>query len=456
MVSAFGGPVRNFGTIAAIAGGRIVYEQVGSKSEQKQFGSAPVIRFTDEYNRLTRDTLTKLEQSLAANGDRNAIRGVVKQIKFSADNFDYFDLRANLTTLPVPESEIQPRYKIDLNITATDSNTELVGKDGKPLVKGDGTPIIGKKSSNVEPIRLLVVSEGDLLAEILKDEENQTVKLDEILKRIVDCESKLSQELGLLGAPSKNQISSSAVRALDILQDVGKSKDQLMSVLVDYERLYREIETNRCNPKLLEKYRTAGGEGIIPETKRLLDGTSPIGSFPQAEAALGTFQGSLNAGQLPAPPETEAARTQLGNLRLALSKLRSLSGSLVEIGSARKQLQDLLEEHKRLGRAFDELVKDEIGKLRQPQVTANKPIEVQVGKTVTVKHAIDFKLYDQGQLLITIIAPADSDLPKDVVARDDAKEFSYDVTAGMKPGSYTLQIKPFVGKTVDQQIIVTK
>ena len=62
------------------------------------------------------------------------------------------------------------------------------------------------------------------------------------------------------------------------------------------------------------------------------------------------------------------------------------------------------------------------------------------------------------QLLITIIPPAGSDLvlPKDIVARDDANEFAYDVTAGMKPGSYTLQIKPFVGKIVDQQIIVTK
>ena len=74
----------------------------------------------------------------------------------------------------------------------------------------------------MKPIRLLVVSEGDLLAEILKDEENQTVKLDEILKRIVDCESKLSQELSLLSSPSPNQLSSSAVRAWDILQDVNK------------------------------------------------------------------------------------------------------------------------------------------------------------------------------------------------------------------------------------------
>ena len=53
--------------------------------------------------------------------------------------------------------------------------------------------------------------------------------------------------------------------------------------------------------------------------------------------------------------------------------------------------------------------------------------------------------------------PADSGLklPKDVTVKDDKNEFSYDVT-GMKPGNYILKVKPFVGNTVEQQIIVTK
>jgi septum formation topological specificity factor MinE len=450
LASAFGGPMRSFGTIGVIAGNRVVFERIGTKSEQKQFGSAPVDRFTVEYSRLTRDTMVKLEQSLKVTRDRGLLPGVVKLIKFTEGGDDVFDLRENLKSLLVPDTEIQPRYKIELNITATDVNTELSGKDG--------TALPGKKSSNVEPIRLLVVSEGDLLAEILKDEENQTVKLDEILKRIVDCESKLSQELSLLSSPSPNQLSSSAVRALDILQDVNKSKDQLASVLIDYERLYREIVVNRCNAKLLEKYRNDAGQGIIQETKRILDGTNPEGSFPQAETALGAFQGTLNGARVPPQAEADNARVQLSNLRNVLGKLRSLSGSLVDISKARKDLLDLIQKHLEIEKDVIALREKELERVKSPLITSNKPITIQVGKTVTVKHAIDWKLYAQGQLAVYIEAPADADLqlPKDLTIKDDKNEFSYDVTAGMKPGNYTLKIKPFVGNTVDQQIIVTK
>ena len=450
LAGAFGGPVRNFGFVGIVAGNRVVFEQIGTKTEQKQFGSAAVNRFLDEQGRLTRETATQLDQLLAATRDRTLQPGVVKQLKFSDPAFDYFDLRENLKTLPVPDTEIQPRYKIDLNITATDVNTELSDKFGKPLP--------GKKSSNVEPIRLLVVSEGDLLAEILKDEENQTVKLDEILKRVVDAEVKLSQELGLLSSPSPNQISSSAVRALDILQDINKSKEQLASVLVDYERLYREIQTNRCNPKLLEKYSNPDGKGIIQETKRILDGSNPEGNFPLAESALGAFQGTLNNKQVPPQAEIDAARLQLANLRNVLGKLRSLSGSVVDGAKLRKDLQDLIELEKKQRILVDNLVKKEQERLQSPSITSNKPIEVKVGATVSVKHAIDWKLYAQGELAVFIETPAGSglDVAKDITVKDDKTEFAYDVKAGMKPGNYTLKIKPFVGNTVEQQINVVK
>jgi len=458
LVSAFGGPVRNFGILGTVGGNRIVYDQLGTKAEQKQYGAAPVSRFLDEQNRLSRDTATKLDLMLATTRDRSLPAGVVKQIKFPDPAFDYFDLRDTIKSLLVPDTEIQPRYKIELNITATDVNTELSDKFGKPLVGADGKPVIGKKSSNVEPIRLLVVSEADLLAEITKDEENQTVKLDEIVKRIVDAEAKLSQELGLLSSPSANQISSSAVRALDILQDVNKSKEQLASVLVEYERLYREIETNRCTPKQLDKYRKDDGTGIIQETRRILDGTNPQGSFPQAEQALGTFQGTLNNKQVPPQPEIDAARVQIANLKNVLIKLRNISGSIGDISKARDDLNKLIGLQKLIALNLADLLADELKRIQSPLIASNKPIEMKVGQKVTVKHAIDWKLYAQGQLLVTIETPADSELkvPKDIVVKDDKNEFSYDVTAGMKLGSYTLKIKPFVGNAVDQQITVTK
>ena len=66
---------------------------------------------------------------------------------------DYFDLAA--LKLEVAAGDVQPRYRVDLNIQATDTNF-------------DTGP---KTATNTDPIRLLVVSSGDLLVEIGKEEE---------------------------------------------------------------------------------------------------------------------------------------------------------------------------------------------------------------------------------------------------------------------------------------------
>ena len=97
--------------------------------------------------------------------------------------------------------------------------------------------------------------------------------------------------------------------------------------------------------EVLEKYRNDAGQGIIQETKRILDGTNPEGSFPQTESALGQFQGTLNGARVPPQAEADNARTQLSNLRNVLGKLRSLSGSIVDISKARKDLLDLIQKH---------------------------------------------------------------------------------------------------------------
>ena len=49
---------------------------------------------------------------------------------------------------------MQPRYRVDLNVQATDANFDT-----------------GPRTVNADPIRLLVVSSGDLLVEIGKEEE---------------------------------------------------------------------------------------------------------------------------------------------------------------------------------------------------------------------------------------------------------------------------------------------
>ena len=95
---------------------------------------------------------------------------VVREAKFSLDS-DVFDLadadnlleqRGRRMRVADP-GEVQPRFRMEVNVVATDANVETGPKQGR----------------NLEPIRLLVVSEADLLAEISKDEEAQIARLDE-------------------------------------------------------------------------------------------------------------------------------------------------------------------------------------------------------------------------------------------------------------------------------------
>src|SRR5205814_2695812 len=159
---------------------------------------------------------------------------VVKEVRFQNPQVDYFDLREALPTLGEADaSGVQPRYRMELNVVATDVNVETGPKEGRSL----------------EPVRLLVISEADLLMEISKDEENLIAKIDEALKKLRDAQTKLTQTADRLLSPDPpaDVIVSAAVRAQDLGQDVGKAKDLTQGVLTEYRRLYREAEVNRCS-----------------------------------------------------------------------------------------------------------------------------------------------------------------------------------------------------------------
>jgi len=88
---------------------------------------------------------------------------MVQKLELKNSERDYFNLKG--LKLLANVSEVQTRYRLDLNVVATDTNFDTGPKTGQ----------------NSEPIRLLIVSEGDLLAEINKEEETFALRLDEAL-----------------------------------------------------------------------------------------------------------------------------------------------------------------------------------------------------------------------------------------------------------------------------------
>src|SRR5262249_30304982 len=162
-----------------------------SKSDAKRSGSAVLAGFNDQQSSLIRETTAKLKADLdkPLPADR---AGQIKVVKIENPKKDFFDISVVLKDLVVPPTEIQPQYRIDLRVQGTDTKVE----------NATG-PKVG---SNLEPIRLKVISEADLLVEISKEEEGLILRVEEALKRAKDAQRKLSEMGGTYATVPPSEI----------------------------------------------------------------------------------------------------------------------------------------------------------------------------------------------------------------------------------------------------------
>jgi len=100
---------------------------------------------------------------------------VVKEIKFLDPIRDGFDLEKNMPKLRVSDpTAVQPQYRVELNVVATDANIESGPKTGQALSQSPS----GHFRSGTA-------------AEISKDEEGLINKLDDTIKKLKAAQSKL-------------------------------------------------------------------------------------------------------------------------------------------------------------------------------------------------------------------------------------------------------------------------
>src|SRR5690606_36764383 len=151
-------------------------------------------------------------------------------VELKSHERDFFDLGVHKLTANV--SEVQTRYRLDLNVVASDTNF-------------DSGP---RTSQNLEPIRLLVVPAADLLAEINKEEEAFAARLDEALAKIAGAKQKWqfvrSENAAGLGAMDLMNLDSARVKAQDVSKDIAKAHDIVRSVVGEYRRIHKECIVN--------------------------------------------------------------------------------------------------------------------------------------------------------------------------------------------------------------------
>ena len=404
-----------------------------SSGGKKQFGSTPVDRFVTEYERLPKSTLDTLEQRLAGKIDPD-FPDVVRQIKLDDLYTDAFDLERALPDLRAGQTdEIQPRYRIELNVVAADTNVVSGPKTGR----------------NVEAIRLLIVSEQDLLAEITTDEETQIARMDTLITQLEAARTKLTQvaERMVSPTPPADIIVSSAVRALDAAQDLGKSRDQTSSVLTEYLRLRREAEFNRCNQSVVSKW----DDYIIVPLESVLET-----EFPAAEQSLGAVQSELAAGLRPDETLVENAKTDLDELLAKLKKIRQESGDVVNINKLREDLRKIIEDQLAVAAALKRSQQVLIGELFNPALLPVPPVTLALGEKKTITQGIDWKVYVDGSIKVKIELPKDSGLqaPSVIDVLDDRDDFEYAITAGQKTGDFDVKLIPTVGQPVIVKVTV--
>ncbi len=422
------------------------------KGDQRQNGSAELRRYIDQRAALqfeTRDTLLK---NLDSPRDEAAATMITK-IELKSPDVDFFDLKP--LKLLANVSEVQTRYRLDLNIVATDTNFSTGPKTGQ----------------NSEPIRLLIVSEGDLLAEINKEEETFATRFDEALVKLVAAKNRFGVVRSFYGIPDR--IEDAKVKASDVSQEVGKARDIVQSVVREYRRIHRECIVNDVTEatrdrfgKFANRIDRVVGENPPSVTKEeegqvqagLL---KPTMTFPEAERRLELVQAALNANNWGDLNSVIQAELALLELERVVRAIRAELGELQSKEKLKAQLQKVIDEQERIGKEFA-LLKElwEVDQFKKdPKIGTVGPVFLTKGEVKKVRHTINWRQYEKDELVLKFVAvdkdkkpvPAEAlgfpaELKLDFEKNQTA--FEYEVKAGAKDGEYTLTLVPAVGEPV--------
>ena len=443
-------------------------------------GSYPVRAFTDSVAKLSPVTEASLEQLLAepwkgprpdlvrktelkSNLRAEATRsrsGALENFKWIIDGA-YFDVRA--LKFDDDASEIQSRYLIELNVKATDSNF-------------DTGP---KFSTNPEPIRLMVVSQSDLLYEISKDEEVLGGKLDEAIKRIEAAKKKFEFVRSKNGFAGLEEVDPVKVRCKDASQDLAKAMEIVQTVLRESRRIEKECIYNQLDEKTIVSYgftanridRVLGENpfAVSPEEDRALavqdekiragqDGPRP--TFPMTEKLMTLVQGALDERRWADSVLVANTENAIQRLLSELVAIRQMNSERESIEKLRREFNFLVEQQRR--------VKSELSKWHSiwvTQWTKDTPEIFPVGQVFLVKgeskkiqHTIKWRQYKEDNLTVklessdqtAVIVPPE--LKLDFEKND--LNFDYEIRAGNKVGDFTVTLAPAVGSKVEIKVTV--
>ena len=427
--------------------------------------SAPVWRFYEmqrDVPPLTRDELARKLVAPFPEGPAPLVR----KVELNRPNADVFDIAQTFADpgsqenrLLAKPGDVQTRYRIDLNVQATDTNLESGPKTGK----------------NQEVIRLLVVSEADLLSQIGTEETALAGVVKEAQDKVGAAKTKMEfvRAKNGIGDPRDEALMAPVkVRAADALQDVAKARDKVQGVLRDYRRIHRECQVNRVSTPATNGYGRLANrfDRVLGENPASVDDEEdrdvasgalrPLSTFARVERLMTELVGALSEGRWGDPATTSDAEIEINKLFAELDKLRSLLGDRLELEKLTAQLTNIIERQEQLQRSLDKkLAAVEIDiKSPNPRLGPAGPIFLTKGESKKVRHGIGWNQYKADELVVQVTAsdPAGVIVPAELKLEFEAndREFQYEIRAGQKEGDFVITLTPAAGEPVQVQVTV--
>jgi hypothetical protein len=399
--------------------------------------SVPVPAFLDEFIKRPLP-FADIEKNLDRPRPTGADLTVINLVTYPPDAVREevgFDLRKVAPGLKrASENEAQRNYMLTLNVVAVDTNVEAA----RPGI-----------SQNKETLVFKLVSDGELLTEIAKEEANLADKLDDAIRRLADVDNKLRSmvaRFGSLGSPES--FTAEQTRANELHEQLGKAKDVTSEVFTDYSRILLEFRANRLPEHLIKDV-----EGkVVNKLNEVL-----TTEFPQTEEAYGRVHGELAASRKPEVDISLDAQNKVTMLLTKLRMIRSGIGQGLDIKKLITQAEELIKQ-KQANQLILALIEDE-NKDKLKKITVkppDAPVTIIAGQKATVRIPVEIGPAYNGDFELKAEPTAGSDLkvPSTFTLAEDARDFQLEITAGFKPGNHSVRITPDIGDAKDVKVIV--
>ena len=204
-----------------------------SDESSKKPTTVPLVTFARRQRETETDavSLADLDKRLKSPAEHKLLR----ELTLDPEE-EFLDLQP-LGLKVTDDSQMQPRYKLRLEIVAVDGNVET----------GPGA------GASKEKFTIMLVSENELLGEIAKEEESLHVKLEDAVNKLKEGRTKLEQVLQELPTLKGDEFSPMTRRAEELQESVVRTWDITQEVFKDYRRILKELNVNRVQSKIITK-----------------------------------------------------------------------------------------------------------------------------------------------------------------------------------------------------------